>query len=113
MSAFATLMGLYEFERMLFGLCNAPATFQQLMHRCLGEQVHDYLFIYLDDVIMYSYDFRSHLHHLESVFRRLEAHGLKLQPEKYCLLLLMLAGVCTRQRGTIKIIVPSSWSCSP
>lgn len=47
-----------------------------------GEKVHDYLLIYLDDVIVYSCDFRSHLHHLENVFQRLEAHGLKLQPGK-------------------------------
>ncbi|XP_048836044.1 uncharacterized protein LOC125711303 [Brienomyrus brachyistius] len=81
-TAFTTPMGLYQFERMPFGLCNAPATFQRLMQRCLGEQVYDYLLIYLDDVIVYSPDFGGHLEHLEKVFARLEAHGLKLQPEK-------------------------------
>lgn len=60
-TAFATPLGLYEFERMPFGLCNAPATFQRLMQRCLGGQVHDFLLIYLDDIILYSPDFDSHL----------------------------------------------------
>ncbi|KAL2093598.1 hypothetical protein ACEWY4_010910 [Coilia grayii] len=81
-TAFATPFGLYQFERMPFGLCNAPATFQRLMQRCLGAQVHDYLLIYLDDVIVYSPSFQSHLNHLEQVFARLHNYGLKLQPRK-------------------------------
>jgi len=81
-TAFTTPFGLYEFERMPFGLCNAPATFQRLMQRCLGNLVNDSLLIYLDDVVVFSPDFDSHLRHLEEVFQRLHQHGLKLQPRK-------------------------------
>ncbi|KAL2102866.1 hypothetical protein ACEWY4_002034 [Coilia grayii] len=80
-TAFTTPMGLYQFERMPFGLCNGPATFQRLMQRCLGGQVNEFL-IYLDDVIVYSADYDSHLLHLEQVFDRLHQHGLKLNPKK-------------------------------
>lgn len=80
-TAFSTAVVLYQFTRMPFGPCNAP-TFQWLMQRCLGSSVHDYLLIYLDDVIVYSPDFKSHLNHLEAVFQRLSDHGLKLQPGK-------------------------------
>lgn len=81
-TAFTTPLGLFEFQRMPFGLCNAPATFQRLMQRCLGGQVNESLLIYLDDVIVFSPDFDTHLQHLELVFRKLAAHGLKLQPPK-------------------------------
>ena len=47
-------MGLFECERMPFGLCNAPATFQRLMQSCLGELNLTYCLIYLDDVIVFS-----------------------------------------------------------
>lgn len=81
-TAFTTPFGLYEFNRMPFGLCNAPATFQRLMQWCLGNLVNDSLLIYLDDVVVFSPDFSSHLHHLEEVFQCLHNHGLKLQPAK-------------------------------
>ena len=47
-------MGIYEFLRMPYGLCNAPATFQHLMQKCLGELNLTYALIYLDDMIVYS-----------------------------------------------------------
>lgn len=51
------------------------------MQRCLGNLVNDSLLIYLDDVVVFSPDFNSHLRHLE-VFQCLYNHGLKLQPAK-------------------------------
>ena len=54
-------MGLFECDRMPFGLCNAPAMFQRLMQNCLGELNLTYCLIYLDDVIVYSKDPEQHL----------------------------------------------------
>lgn len=67
---------------MPFGLCNAPATFQRLMQRCLGGQLSESTLVYLDDVILFSVDFTAHLQHLEEVFWSLQQYGLKLRPEK-------------------------------
>ena len=41
-------LGFYECNRMPFRLCNAPATFQQLMQNCMGELNFIYCLIYLD-----------------------------------------------------------------
>ena len=54
-------MGVYEFLRMPYGLCNVPATFQTLMQNCLGELNLTYTLIYLDDIIMYSHTEEEHL----------------------------------------------------
>ena len=47
-------LGFFECDRMPFGLCNAPATFQQLMQNCMGELKFIYCLIYLDDLIVFS-----------------------------------------------------------
>lgn len=81
-TTFTTPFGLFEFERMPFGLCNSPATFQRLMQQCLGDQLTDSALVYLDDVIVFSKDFSAHLDHLEKVFQALGLYGLKLCPGK-------------------------------
>ena len=75
-------MGLYECESMLFGLCNAPPTFQRLMLNCLGELNLTYCLIYLDDVIIFSRTEEEHLEWMCVVFDRFREHGLKLKPSK-------------------------------
>ena len=54
-------LGFYEFTRMPFGLCNAPATFQHLMQ-------NTYCIIYLDDVIVFGHTEEEHLEHLHVIF---------------------------------------------
>ena len=75
-------MGVYEFLRMLYGLCNAPATFQRLMQNCLRELNLTYALIYLDDMIVFSRTEEEHLHCLRVVFGWFLEHGLKLKPSK-------------------------------
>ena len=75
-------MGMYEFLRMPYGLCNTPATFQRLMQNCLGELNLTYALIYLDDVIVYSCTEEEHLTRLRAVFERFRESGLKLKPSK-------------------------------
>lgn len=85
-TAFTTPMGLFEFDRMPFGLCNAPATFQRVMEHCLGHRNFEMVLLYLDDVIIFSRTYEEHLEHLEEVFTQLVRAGLKLKPSKCHLL---------------------------
>lgn len=81
-TAFTTPFGLYEYHRMPFGLCNAPATFQRLMQAVMSDFVFQIVLIYLDDLLVYSSTFHEHLVRLETVFRRLKETGLKIKIEK-------------------------------
>ncbi|XP_077127863.1 uncharacterized protein LOC143783344 [Ranitomeya variabilis] len=46
-TAFVLPMGLFEFNRMPFGLATAPGTFQRLMEHCLGDLNFESVLIYL------------------------------------------------------------------
>ena len=75
-------LGFYECDTMPFGATNAPATFQRLMHDCLGELNMNWCIVYLDDIIIFSDTKEEHLKRLEAVFQKLCAAGLKLKPSK-------------------------------
>ena len=76
-------LGFFKCDCMPFGLCNAPATFQQLMQNCLGELNLTYCLIYLDNIVVFSHTAKEHLHHLCVVFDWFREHNLKLKPSKY------------------------------
>ena len=81
-TSFTCPFGLYEFNRMPFGLSGGPATCQRLMNQVMSDFIFSCLLVYLDDLLLYSPDFADHLKSLELVLGRLRAVGLKLNPEK-------------------------------
>lgn len=81
-TAFCTPFGLFEFNRMPFGLCNAPSTFQRLMERLFGDCRFQSVLLYLDDVIVFSSTIEQHLQRLDQVLSRLETQGLKCKLSK-------------------------------
>ena len=84
-SAFCTRRGLFQFRRMPFGLCGAPATFCRLMSTVLGDYIGIICLCYLDDVIVYAKTQRELLDRLDQIFTRLSEHGLKIKPAKCAL----------------------------
>ena len=79
-TAVITPFGLYEFLQMPFGLTNAGQTFQRLMDR-FGAGM-DFVFIYLDDILIASPDEISHRRHVHTVLSRLQDFGLILNLSK-------------------------------
>ena len=81
-TAFVSREGLFEFNVMPFGLCNAPVTFQKTMDIVLGEYNWKFAMVYIDDINTYSEIFDEHLQHLQLIFEKIKAAGLKLNKEK-------------------------------
>ena len=78
-TAFIANNQLFEFNRLPFGLKNAPALFQRLMQVVL---VNTGVLPYLDDVVVASTDFDKHLATLRTVFERFRQYNLKVKPAK-------------------------------
>lgn len=81
-TAFVTPDGLYEFNVMPFGLCNAPATFERMMDNLLRGLKWKTCLCYLDDVVVFSPDFPTHLYRLEQVLQCITEAGLQLNLKK-------------------------------
>ncbi|XP_048085551.1 uncharacterized protein LOC125285245 [Alosa alosa] len=80
-TAVTTPFGLFQWTRMPFGLCNAP-TFSAFMESVLGDLAFDVLLVYLDDVLVFSKDFKSHLERLDLVFSRLRGPWIEAESKK-------------------------------
>ncbi|CAF1442348.1 unnamed protein product, partial [Didymodactylos carnosus] len=81
-TAFVTHEGIFQFEVMLFGLTNAPATFQRLMDLVLRGLKSSCCMVYLHDVIIYSPTFEQHLIDIDNVLNRIKESGLTLKTSK-------------------------------
>lgn len=79
-TAVITPFGLFEYTRMTFGLRNAGQTFQRYIYQALGDL--DYVYAYIDDILIPSKDPEEHKKHLREVFSRLKKFGLRLNPSK-------------------------------
>ncbi|KAF0721971.1 hypothetical protein Ae201684_018793 [Aphanomyces euteiches] len=81
-TAFICKFGLYEWLVMPFGLCNAVPQFERLMEDVLRDQVWKSCLVYLDDVIVFSQDFATHISRLREVLSCLLAASFKLKMSK-------------------------------
>ncbi len=81
MTTFVSPLGKYRFLRMPFGLKNAPAVFQKVMDKILC-MVKDCCDVYIDDVVIFSKDWETHLCDLKRVLKTIERVGMKVKLRK-------------------------------
>ncbi|KAH9154567.1 hypothetical protein AeRB84_003363 [Aphanomyces euteiches] len=81
-TAFTCKCGLYEWLVMPFGLCNAVPCFERLMEHILIDYTWRTCLVYLDDCIVYSEDFGSHLIRLSQVLTKFREARFKLKMSK-------------------------------
>ena len=84
-TAFACELGLFEWRRMPFGLCNASATFQRSITRALQkiQQRHGSVVLaYIDDIVIATETIEDHLERIREVFECPKEAGFKMRAEK-------------------------------
>ena len=81
-TAFACELGLFEWRRMSFGMCNASATFQRTIARALQRRVNgegSMVMAYIDDIVIATETVEDHMVRLSEVFECLRDAGFKMR----------------------------------
>ena len=81
-TAFVCPRGQFRYRRMPFGVKNGPATYSRLIETAVQKLPPGFTLSYLDDLIIYSPDYASHLQHLRQVLHLHVELGLKLKLKK-------------------------------
>ena len=79
-TAFSTDVGHWHFTRMPFGMVNAPATLNRLVRKVLNGSEN--AFAYMDDIVIATKDWESHVVALKDTLGRLRKAGLTARPSK-------------------------------
>ncbi len=77
-TAFIVNNNVYEWNRLAFGLTNAPGTFQRLMNHVLRKEIGKSCLVYLDGIIVCSKTIEEHVENLRRIFSLLKEANLKL-----------------------------------
>lgn len=83
-TAFNIQLGHFDYLVMPFGLTNAPAVFKTLVNDALrGMLLTVLLFVYTDDILIFSETLDQHIQHVRLVLQCLLENQLFVKAEKY------------------------------
>ena len=82
LTTFYTRYGNYKYRVLLFGLYNGLATYQRLINDSFLEYLDDFVYIYVDDIIVYSNTLEEYIEYNKKVFKRLQEIGIYINIEK-------------------------------
>ena len=70
---------------MLFGLSNAPASFQSYINKILAKKLDIFVIVYLDDIFIYTkHPDQAHVNAVQWVLEELRKNGFFANLKKYC-----------------------------
>lgn len=72
---------LFEYQVMPFGLISAPAVFQSLVNDLLWDMLNRFVFVNLDDILIFSTNLSEHKCHVCQVLQQLLENRLFVKPE--------------------------------
>lgn len=81
-TAFNIPLGHFEYLVTPFGLTNAPAVFQNLINDILRDYLNRFVFVYLDDILIFSRSVDEHVTHVRQVLSCLLENKLYAKAEK-------------------------------
>lgn len=79
---------LYQYRRMPFGLCNAAQTMCRLIDRVIDHELRQFTFVFIDDLLIISADFETHLARFRRIAERLKSANLTINVDKshFCMI---------------------------
>ena len=79
---FCTRYGHFEYTVMPFGLTKALTTFMDFMHMVFQPYLDQFVIVFIDDILIYSWTHEEHECHLTSVPQTLREHKLYAKMSK-------------------------------
>jgi hypothetical protein len=77
-TTFTCLYGTYAYQRMSFGFCNAPTSFQRCMMFIFSDMIEEIIEVFMDDFSVYEKTFDHCLENLDKVLQRCQEMDLVL-----------------------------------
>lgn len=81
-TTFTTPFGSFAYTRLPFGLTVGSQVLSRILANIFSDAAWEFLFLYLDDLVIFSKNFEEHLQHIEFVLQRLRDSGFTVNPDK-------------------------------